>query len=582
MSIAIHDLSAYQLYRLQSLHPAFSSDWRQIIQDIVILLDKESQNSVYRRILLPRGIIFDEEHKRFIYQPPSYPQDFLNVQYTTNQKIKQIVQKMQQLLAMSVADGGMQTKVNIKECADRIEGLLSVIDQMDLQGNANDIKILQEVRQEFLYRLLTWIDDVEFDVIGGMRQLTKEQLIVYFKEVFVKQQIQGWDFRYLDSSDIESLQMTHFPKKLAQWSKERSLFIVESKDYWFLIGQSSNSKQNPFSFGRFLHEDGDGQYVYITHVVVPRRQLNNIETARHIAYQVSRIYTLDRGIGEEVLNFVRQAKNYQEKQIKPLLKSPLVNDGSGAENIVNQRMADYEKQLSLFVLNKLPKVLDNAVFNHDDMDYLYYQLGNFIKECCYGINDFRLQPLAEYAICSQTMAIRLESYNILIQKNKHILSNTQLSIEEKAQKLTKTYADVVEMFEALDAQMSELKELKEQIKATLKQPPKKTLWQRLGLGHTAPQYSLEELDDMHHQLSENFFIDIIKLAKQQPNLMIYAEFESGQTYHNDYRHYVFLYGEKAVDRLPKVIRLPENRQLFDVDALSVDIFDDVFKQNQEW
>lgn len=64
--------------------------------------------------------------------------------------------------------------------------------------------------------------------------------------------------------------------------------------------------------------------------------------------------------------------------------------------------------------------------------------------------------------------------------------------------------------------------------------------------------------------------------------MIYAEFESGQTYFNDYRHYVFLYGEKAVDRLPKVLRLPENRQLFDVNALSVDIFDDVFKQSQEW
>lgn len=452
---------------------------------------------------------------------------------------------------------------------------------MDLQ-NDNDKKILQELRKEFLYKLLTWIDEIDFEYIAGFRRLNKEQIVIYFKEIFIKQQMQGWDFRYLDSSDIESLQMIHFPKKLAQWAKERSLLIIESKDYWFLIGQSSNSKQNPFSFGRFLHEDGEGQYIYITHMVVPRKQLNEAAVVQRIAYQVSRIYTLDRGIGEEVLKFIREAKSYQEKQLKPLLKKQLINDGSGAENIVNQRMVEYEKQLSLFVLNKFPKVVENASFNKDDTDYLYYQFGAFIKECYYTVNDFRLQPLAEYAVCSRTMAIRLESYHRLIQKNKNILSNNQLSIEEKTKKLTKPYHDVIKMLEELDVSYNELEELKEQVKIAIRQPQKRTFWQRLGFGAKVSQYSLEDIEEMYHEFSESFFIEIIKMAKQQSNVMIYAEFESGQTYFNDYRHYVFLYGEKAVDRLPKVLRLPENRQLFDVNALSVDIFDDVFKQSQEW
>lgn len=479
--------------------------------------------------------------------------------------------------------GGGEPLVNIdiKEYADRIEGLLSVIDNMELHNN-HDIKILQEIRQAFLYQLLTWIDEVDFDHHDGMRQLTKEQIIVYFKEVFVKQQIQGWDFRYLDSSDIDVLQGSNFPKKLTQWSKERSLLIVESKDYWFLIGQSSSSKQNPFSFGRFLHEDGDGAYIYITHMVVPRRQLTNLETAKHVAYQISRIYTLDRGIGEEVLKFIREAKAYQENHLKPLLKKPLVNDGSGAENIVYGRLMDYEKQLSLFVLNKLPKIFDVATSYKDDMEYLYYHLENFIKECYYDIDNFRLQPLAEYAVCAQTMAIRLLSYNMLIQKNQSILFNRNLSTADKAKKLSQPYEEVLEMFEVLDVRRKELDQLKEQAKLELINPPKKTFWQRLGFGRNTVKYSLEEIDELYGQSSENFFIDIIKLAKRQPNLMVYAEFENGQTYHNEYRHYAFLYGEKAVDRLPKVIRLPENRKSFDINALGADIFDDVFMHSQEW
>lgn len=102
MSIAIYDLSAYQLYRLQSLHPAFGGDWKQTIQEVVLSLDSESQNSVYRRILLPRGIFFDEQSKKFVYKKPDYAKDFLNAQHITNPKIKQITQKMQQLLSTIV------------------------------------------------------------------------------------------------------------------------------------------------------------------------------------------------------------------------------------------------------------------------------------------------------------------------------------------------------------------------------------------------------------------------------------------------------------------------------------------------
>lgn len=442
-------------------------------------------------------------------------------------------------------------------------------------------KFLQELRRAFLYELLYWIDEVHFDVPEGLRQLDRQVIKTYFKEVFVKQQIQGWDFRYLDASDIESLHMTHFPSKLAQWAKERSLFILETKDYWFLIGQPSSNDQNAFSFGRFLHEDGEGDYVYLTHVAIPRGELRNPDVVRAVSYQISRLYALDKGISEAVLRFIQEAKSYQEKHLRELIKQPLINDGTGAENITYNRLVEYEKQLSLFILNKFPKVIDSLAQNANDADFLYYQFNNIIKECYYSIEDFRLQPLASYAVCAEKMSIRLMSYNLLVQKNKELLSSNK-SMSEKTQKLTKVYHDIVALFEEFKDEKENIAQTKDKIRAVMEGREQKTLWQKLGLGKKEPQYTLEDIKEASDELDETFFMNIIKMAKDNPTSMVYVEFESSQTYNPDYRHYTFLYGDHAVDRLPKLVRLPEDRNIFDFEDISSDLFFDVFKKNQDW
>ena len=98
--VAIHDLSVYQMYRLQSLHPAFSDDWKQVLQDILLILDENGQKSVYQRILLPRGIVFNDDSKKFEYKKPIRYQEFLKKQSIQNPKIRQIVEKIQNLFSL--------------------------------------------------------------------------------------------------------------------------------------------------------------------------------------------------------------------------------------------------------------------------------------------------------------------------------------------------------------------------------------------------------------------------------------------------------------------------------------------------
>ena len=50
----VYDLSEYQLYKLKSIDPTLSSDWQEIIKDIIPQLDKDSKASIYKNILKPK------------------------------------------------------------------------------------------------------------------------------------------------------------------------------------------------------------------------------------------------------------------------------------------------------------------------------------------------------------------------------------------------------------------------------------------------------------------------------------------------------------------------------------------------
>ena len=98
----------------------------------------------------------------------------------------------------------------------------------------------------------------------------------------------------------------------------------------------------------------------------------------------------------------------------------------------------------------------------------------------------------------------------------------------------------------------------------------------------APKYSLEELTQYRHQLNENFFMSIIRLAKDQKQLIVYPEFECNIIIDENFRHYAFIDGELGLTRLPKLLCLPEKRDSFDFQTVRQQINADVFRTNQEW
>lgn len=573
----IFDLSHYDIYRLQSIDPIFSDDWRQTLCDIFPKLDKESQNSVFRQLLVPRGIMYDKTSKKFLAQRPISLSDTLALTSSSNDKVMMMANHMLNFLKAPTQG------VSILELADKIEAMLDHFDSIELYDAKNEHHLAKKIRQAFLYDLSHWIDNIEISLAPGLRNLTPDMIRAYFKSVFLKHQIQGWEFRSWDGQDMQELSSERFPVFLQQEAVVRRYVVVETPNYWFLIGPTRLANQNPFSFRRFLFEDSDvsGQYIYLTHVVVEREGVNLPANKANILMQLSRMYTLERSVNEAVKIFVNSSKDLLIRYIYPLIRKPLATDGRPIEAIIEERMQNFEKQFSILILNKLPRIFDIALKDINDLEFFYYHLDWLIANVTNCLRDFCLQPLASFSLVAKRTTLRLVSMRMLTHRIRNYLNDVTIEAEQK-QKL------FMAPMQYLDKQLTEVEEeqssidiLTEEALYYQKQVETSGFLRRL-ITPKAPKYSLEELTQYRHQLNENLFMSIIRLAKDQKQLIVYPEFECNIIIDENFRHYAFIDGELGLTRLPKLLFLPEKRDSFDFQTVRQQINADVFRTNQEW
>lgn len=573
----IFDLSHYDIYRLQSIDPIFSDDWHQTLCDIFPKLDKESQNSVFRQLLVPRGIMYDKTSKKFLAQRPISLSDTLALTSSSNDKVMMMANHMLNFLKAPTQG------VSILELADKIEAMLDHFDSIELYDAKNEHHLAKKIRQAFLYDLSHWIDNIEISLAPGLRNLSPDMIRAYFKSVFLKHQIQGWEFRSWDGQDMQELSSKHFPVFLQQEAVVRRYVVVETPKYWFLIGPTRLANQNPFSFRRFLFEDSDvsGQYIYLTHVVVEREGVNLPANKANILMQLSRMYTLERSVNEAVKIFMNSSKDLLTRYIYPLIRKPLATDGRQIEAIIEERMQNFEKQFSILILNKLPRIFDIALKEINDLEFFYYHLDWLIANVTNCLRDFCLQPLASFSLVAKRTTLRLVSMRMLTHRIRNYLNDVTIEAEQKQKLFMAPMQYLDKELKEVEEEQSTIDILTEEVLYYQKQVETSGFLRRL-ITPKAPKYSLEELTQYRQQLNENFFMSIIRLAKDQKQLIVYPEFECNIIIDENFRHYAFIDGELGLTRLPKLLCLPEKRDSFDFQTVRQQINADVFRTNQEW
>ncbi|MBU5616517.1 hypothetical protein KPY62_05240 [Psychrobacter sp. TAE2020] len=573
----IHDLSEYQLYKLKSIDPTLSSDWLEVIRDILPKLNKEGQISVYKNILKPRGIYIEADRKPIFNRPNTLALTIKNVQ-TKNKNLVSIALHMAKIIDPQV------TQYNAIELADKIEAILGYLDNLEVNDLLQDQKNRQKIRVAFLYDLALWIDNISLDIDAGIRNIDVDLVKSYFKEVFIKQQIQGRDFRNWDSSDLSFQETSYLPPFIKQQGTERKFLIVEGQHYWYLIGTANKMENNPYSFRRFLYEDRSGSsnnYIYLTHIVLKKDSMHNSDYLAHASYCMSRLYTLDRGVSDNLLKFMQQIQQLYQNYLRPLLKKPLQPDGSDPELIIKDRMIEYERQLSILILQKLPNIIQKTSNDLNDQDYLFYHLDRLMKQMSENIQDFRLQPLSMYSASSEIMLVKLITLRRLLNKSRDLFYDGQLRLDDDCQVMGKSLLTVKQQLDETEVSMEKLQLFKNEIDKHYYLQENGSFWQKIKLGK-APEYSLAEIDQMKLSIHEDLFISIVRLAKTEKSSMVYTEFECNEIINENYRHYALADGKLGISTLPRILRLNEDRSKFSIKLIREALYEDIFKSGQQW
>lgn len=549
----IYDLSSYQLYQLKSVDPNLSYNWNEHLSEIFHVLDDESRQSVIEKIFRPRGILYDKVTQKFFSTPHTTLAEVLSRETINNTKLWQTAKYLEQLLKTD------NEPVDIMSFADELEAGIQRLAKVEVDENTNEAQLRKKIQTAFLYDVASWIDSKELIFDEGKRKLTQDMIKSYIKEVFIKQQIQGWNFRAWDGEDIDIIGVEHFPEELKKMAKGRKLHIVENSKYWFLIGPADKIGQNPYSLRRFLHEDVSRLSIFLTHVVVPRKLFEQPQIKEFLLKRIGNIYTLDRGISEEVLHFIANARKSYTTELKVLLKRPLSNDGRDAEIIIHERMIAYEKTLISAILNQLMHILEISFNKADDLAYLYYHIDKLIKDLQNDVEDFQLQPLAWESRSAQEMAVALMSYRLLWAKTRETLPEI---VNDQKEKLLEPLEELIEHLKNTESALKEAKSIRLDIEAYEQKLQEGGFFAKIGLIRK-PKYTLEEVQESESEVKQEFFIDIVRLAKKYRDLVVYAEFEMGEAVDDNYRHYAMLDNKYVFGMLPRLLVLPEDRKKFE-------------------
>ena len=219
------DLYEYELIQLQSVDPYLSNDWQEIVMNILPELDEDSQKTVMDKILKPKGIRYDPANYRFFVEPALSLVEVFKAYPTDNkQLLKAIHQMMDFLRSSSLSAESYEATLLV----DETEAILNFLDAIAINPDNDERRVRQKIRTAFLYELADWVRETTFEMPKTLRRLDEAVFKCYFIEVFIKQQIQGWGFKYLEAVDLDLYQITHFPKFIAQEAKNRKLLLVET------------------------------------------------------------------------------------------------------------------------------------------------------------------------------------------------------------------------------------------------------------------------------------------------------------------------------------------------------------------
>lgn len=348
--------------------------------------------------------------------------------------------------------------------------------------------------------------------------------------------------------------------------------IVETKRYWFFVSPSRNMRANRYSVCRFLSEE-DAFGLTITYgCYMPRHYAGDEKLVATILQLMGTIYTLDTSASPSLMTFIEKSKQANYRHLSPLLRSK-INFNNDIDSAVADRLKDYEQKLTSLILFRMPELMQGIMKNNDDRLIFIHHMGQLLGDLWRDVHAFSLLPIVAFTEAAQVMTVKLMCYRLLLEKNQEIFWDEAKDWQDKLDEILEIAPMIYDMFREAENETEQIDRMLEQVLHYERKKDEGGFFAKLGFGK--PKYTSDELYGFRSETSDELFMEIVRLAKAKRQTMVYHEFDCPSTAVNDseYRHYAFSHGKHGVDKLPLVLRLPEERSEFEVESLKLTMRD---------
>ena len=558
---------------LKNIHPVLDDGWPEKTHNLLAQLDEDSRRRAYKNILEPKNISLTADGKFVLTGHPTL----------SNAKrilVTRILNVAAEKLGRLIGDIGKGR--NILSVSDSLEAGINLINEIKIEDNVAQQKEKTYLIESFLYDFAIELRKHDFDIPKNRRDLTIDMIKTYIIEVFIKQKILNYWFSPMPSRELKKDNRRFINEELFDAAKVRRLSIVQTDKYFFLIGEVAKFEQDPYSVRRFLLEDVsvNGQFVYYNIIAADRSQLSDRAYQQKIRHDLSRVVTIQRQLHSDIIELVESFEKCQTDYLLPILTKPLEADGTNLQTVIEHRLRDYERNLSLLVLGKTAKTLKAIAKSPDDFEYLFFGLKSFIIELFGDVRDFYYQSSARWSTKSQEMEFKLTSYLRLLEKRKSSVFNS----EREQVLIMNPDLDYTIPTTELQQIVDRSTPLKLQAEAFLKEAyrlaaEERSKWQifwddLLKPKRPDPKYAQQKLD----LVAKESYIAIVRIPKRYKATTIYLEFEGLIGFDETVRHYAFPKGDQGIALLPLLLRLPEDTRDFDIQSVGDALKPTVFSQ----
>lgn len=563
---------------LQELDPLLDADWYQRIVILFKTLSGPQRAYALVNYLQPKGILHDKESKKLVFAGRPGVSDLRHG--ISSSALQQIVAKLLK------AEDMLRNTRDAAAFADLMESSITIIDNFDVQESLILQKEKQALRQAFLDDLVLIVRGSEFKIPENRRGLTNEIICIYFIQVYLKQQMQGYRFRSTPVSVLEREPQELISGYVASEAKIRECDVVRTNKAWFLIGPVRSFGQNPFSARRFLHEDSvmGGKVVYFNVVAIPCGEIRNEKLVEHLKWSITRIVTLQRQLSAGIVELVRQMEMAHTEKLAPMLQQTIEADGTELEQAIEQRMLEYEQQLSILILAKLPKAVTELAKSQDDFEYLFHHLRQFIIQLACDVRDFSGQFAATFSLASKELDLKMMSFLALLDKRKDTLFITGRSAEPDP--MLDPAMPSTEFKNALDSFEPEMQQLKDKFRQVVSKTaaPRSgvVIWLEKTFKLDKRRITPEIVQRDMEQLRKKCLVSLIRICKRYPKITVYVELEGLNDVDTSVRHYALPAGPEGLGHLPKLIRLHEDSSLFNGEDVRKRLNFSIMTQKQKW